>query len=99
MSVRTKPNTCLNCGKELDAVSVPKGDVPTPSDGDLAICMYCSHIHVFDGGKMRNPTDDEMVDFAGDPDLLKVMKFNKLYNAMFGGSDADIRSGRKDTRS
>jgi hypothetical protein len=100
MTRRTEQaSVCLNCGKTLDAVGLVEGGTPPPSDGDLAVCMYCSHIHVFDGGKMRSPTDAEMVEFAADPDLLKVMKFNELYNAMFGGSDVDIRAGRKDTRS
>jgi hypothetical protein len=97
--VRIQAEPCLNCGRPLSGIGVPKGGTPPPSDGDLAVCMYCSHIHVFDGGKMRNPTDAEMVEIAGDPDLLKVIKFNELYNAMFGGRDADIRAGRKDTRS
>ena len=78
MSVRVEPNACLNCGKTLTAVSVVEGDVPPPSDGDLAVCLYCSHIHIFDGGKLRSPTDAEIVEIAGDPDLLKVMKLNQL---------------------
>lgn len=84
MTVQTETGLCLNCGRKLDAVNIVESpDTPPPSDGDLAVCLYCSHIHVFDGGKLRNPTGDEIVDFAGDPDLLKVMKFNELYNAMF----------------
>ena len=97
--VRTKRGVCLNCGKKLTAVGVVEGDTPPPSDGDLAVCIYCYHIHIFDGGKMRNPTVAEIGEFRDDPELLKVMKFNELYNAMFGGRDADIRAGRKDTRS
>jgi hypothetical protein len=85
MTRRTEqPGECLNCGKTLTAIGlVDTNDTPPPSDGDIAVCMYCSHIHVFDGGKLRSPTDAEIVEFAGDPDLLKVMKFNELYNAMF----------------
>ena len=86
MSVRVEPDVCLNCDRKLDAIDVVEGGTPQPSDGDLAVCMYCSHIHVFDGGKLRSPTDVEIVEMAADPDLLKVMKFNELYNAMFGGS-------------
>jgi hypothetical protein len=86
MTRRTELDECLNCDHKLTAVGVVETtDTPPPKDGDLMVCLYCSHIHVFDSGKLRNPTDAEMVDFAGDPDLLKVMKFNELYNAMFGG--------------
>lgn len=99
--VRIQTEPCLNCGAKLSGAGIVEGEAPTPNDGDLAVCMYCSHIHVFDGGKMRNPTDDEIVDIAGDPEMLKVMKLNKLYNEMFGGSDADadIHSGRQDASS
>ena len=83
MSVRVDQGLCFNCGKKLTAISVPEGDVPLPGDGDLAICLYCSHIHVFDDGKLRNPTDAEIIDIAGDPDMLKVMKFNQRYREMF----------------
>jgi hypothetical protein len=81
--VRIQAEPCLNCGKTLSGAGIVEGKAPTPNDGDLAVCMYCSHIHVFDGGKMRHPTDAEMAEFAGDPDLLKVMKFNELYNEMY----------------
>ena len=81
--LRIQAEPCLNCGKTLSGIGVVEGGAPPPSDGDLAVCIYCSHIHVFDGGKLRSPTDAEIVDMAGDPDLLKVMKLNQLYNEMF----------------
>jgi hypothetical protein len=81
--VRIEPGACLNCGAKLSGAGIVGGDAPPPNDGDIAVCIYCSHIHVFDGGKMRNPTDAEIVDMAGDPELLKVIKLGRLYDEMF----------------
>jgi hypothetical protein len=46
----------------------------TPSDGDLTVCFDCGHIMVFAGGRLRNPTDAEMYDIAGDPRIVKLQR-------------------------
>jgi hypothetical protein len=40
-------NTCPNCTKIIDASTVIDGNSNEPSDGDITICAYCSHILKF----------------------------------------------------
>jgi hypothetical protein len=45
-----------------------------PSDGDVTVCFDCGHIMVFADGRLRNPTDTEMHDIAGDPRIIKLQQ-------------------------
>ena len=41
----------------------------------MTICLDCRHLMVFaDDMTVRNPTDDEVREIAGDPDILMHMK-------------------------
>ena len=73
-TTRTKENACLNCGHSITAgAPVERGDRP-PVPGDIAICLYCAHVHIYaDGLALREPNDDEMVEIAGDPDMVKAV--------------------------
>jgi len=39
---------CLACGMKYDAVSQCYGDEAMPEDGDVAVCIKCRHIGVYD---------------------------------------------------
>jgi len=71
---RTKLNSCLNCGKAIDAAAPVEIGARPPQPGDIAICLGCAHIHIYaDDLTLRQPRDDEMVEIAGDQDILKAM--------------------------
>jgi len=41
--------------------------------------MYCHHLMIYgDDMTLRNPTDEEMTELAGDEELLQAMKLLKL---------------------
>lgn len=75
------PSTCTNCGKVLTAVSIPGlGPVPEPSVGDVTACLDCHHVMVFgDDMVLRDLTDAESAEIAGDPDLLQVQSFLEFF--------------------
>jgi hypothetical protein len=71
---RTPLNNCMNCGKLIDSgASIDPGE-RSPQPGDIAICLDCAHIHIYtDDLTIRNPTDDEVVEIAGDPDIIRAV--------------------------
>lgn len=81
-TTRTPVNHCLNCGKKIDAAA-PTPDFPdsAPSPGDIALCLDCAHLHVFaEDLTLRAPTDDEMAEIAGDPDMIRAVKAIGAFN-------------------
>lgn len=74
-----KESPCTNCGKVNDAATALDGDIQ-PEPGDVAVCLYCHHLMVYgDGLTLRDPTSDELIDMAGDPDVLRTMRAVGLY--------------------
>jgi len=53
-----------------------------PKIGDYTICIECGHIGVFDmiDGKLttRNPTSEEIVTMAGNPQLPHMQKIRHM---------------------
>jgi hypothetical protein len=70
---RVLPSRCLNCDKLLDATTgVDHRQAPRP--GNYTICISCGHLMAFaDDLSLRNLTDAEMIDIAGDPAVLAIM--------------------------
>jgi hypothetical protein len=68
------PTPCLNCGKVLDAaMGVGHGRKPRP--GCITICIGCGHIQAYGSGmKLRELTDEEMIDVAGNETILAIQK-------------------------
>ncbi len=97
-------SACVNCGKDMDAAS-PVGGGRGPQSGDVAICLYCRHLMVYgEDLKMRNLTDEEVIEVAGDPEIVLAMKmlgeyenWKEGHNAAKTSSDnrASRRAGRK----
>jgi hypothetical protein len=76
---RVPASNCPNCGKLCDAVTRIEEDA-TPSPGDFTICLDCKHLMVFaDDLTLRNPTDAEIVEAAGDPEILATQRFVQRY--------------------
>lgn len=67
---------CLNCDKLLDGCTGirPEGKKDAgPAVGDMTVCAYCQHLHVFDERlRFRNPTFVEMAEIANDPRVLMI---------------------------
>ena len=72
-TTRMEPSPCLGCGAMHDSATSAYGDA-VPEDGSISLCFECGHIMVFDGGRLRNPNDQEMHDIAGDPDIIKAQR-------------------------
>ena len=78
---RVAESKCTNCGKRMTAASTPD-DRPTraPSPGDVAVCLYCHHLMIYDADmSLRDPTSDELAEVAGDPEILEAMEFAAEY--------------------
>lgn len=68
-----EPDHCVNCHKELDAAS-GVGHKEMPEEGSVTVCYYCGHIMGFDANKkLRELTDEEMIEVAGHPTVLAVI--------------------------
>jgi hypothetical protein len=67
---------CLNCRRLLDAaVSSHKDSEDPATPGCLSICIYCSHLMVFDHDmRLRDMTADELDGAFDDEHLLMVLK-------------------------
>ena len=69
------PTRCLNpeCRKRLDmATAVMSGGI---HPGDMSVCFYCGHLSVLgDDYRLREPTDAEIYDAAGDKRILRVQE-------------------------
>lgn len=65
---------CLDCGRELDtATSFDSKQQPKP--GDISICLHCGNVMVFaDDLSLRELTEQDAHDIAGDPNLLKLQE-------------------------
>jgi hypothetical protein len=74
MEIRTPVNACPNCGRRNDAVT-GAGHNRKPTEGDLSVCLQCGHLMIFQSDLTLRPlTDEEMVRWAGNKDLVKLQK-------------------------
>jgi hypothetical protein len=72
----TEKSPCTNCGS-LNGMASGRVQ-PTP--GSFTVCLYCHHLMVYgEGMVLRELTDDEMREIAGDPSLLNVMRIAEEY--------------------
>jgi hypothetical protein len=70
---------CTNCGKELSgAAGLGNDDMPKP--GDVCVCLDCGHVMAFaDDLTLRNLTDEEIVEFAGRPEIISFNKVRRRF--------------------
>lgn len=73
---RTPIIKCFNCHKEMDAATPhpDETDVRGPVEGDVAVCLYCSHIGIYTVEfQLRAPTEAEMDEIAALPEVQKLL--------------------------
>lgn len=76
------PSACTNCGKVMDSARVVDKDDVAPTPGDVTICFYCHHLMAFaDDMTLRDLTDAEIVEVAGDPRLVKAVALLSAFKA------------------
>jgi hypothetical protein len=74
---RHKITRCINCHHKLDAATTHplELDQRRPRGGDTTVCIECRHIMIYNNDlTVRNPTDEEIIDLAGDKDIIALMK-------------------------
>ncbi|UPK03157.1 hypothetical protein [Bradyrhizobium sp. 170] len=80
--VEVPMSSCLGCGRQVNGASgVDFRGLPRP--GNITVCLYCGHIMAFtEDLRLRELTDEEMIDVAGDPRLIAVQRARKLAKMM-----------------
>jgi hypothetical protein len=82
-TIDTPADKCSSCGYRFNATTDLTGDA-VPRPGDYSICIKCGHLMVFnDDLRLREPTDAEIVEVAGDPQMLDMQKAIALHNKLF----------------
>lgn len=90
---------CVNCGKRMGVASASPVDPDPrpPQEGDVSVCLYCSHVMIFSADRTyRAPTPEEMDEIASDPDVLNLLQaMHRLRTAMRDkGLNDEILPGR-----
>jgi hypothetical protein len=73
-SQRLDQGHCLNCGKPLTGAGALATDA-TPSEGDIMVCLYCSHVMEWTGERLAELSDETIKEIAGAPQMLETIKF------------------------
>jgi hypothetical protein len=81
--MRTALCKCLSCGHSLDSAGTPDRDQSAvPDEGCFTVCLYCSHLMVFKSDlTVRNLTDEEIIEAAGDKQLIEAMAFADAFRS------------------
>lgn len=78
-TTRIEGTACTNCGKLQDACTVVNEENSRPNPGDCSICLECGHLMVFAADlTLRNPTDAEMHEMAGDKRIIDMQRLRGL---------------------
>jgi hypothetical protein len=78
-SRRVDQGVCLNCAKPMTGVGMLGADAPEPSEGDIMVCLYCSHVMEWTGSRLAELSDETIKEMAGDPEMLEAIKFTSAY--------------------
>jgi hypothetical protein len=94
---KTPKYACLNCGVVADAASNSplETDPRAPQEGDVTVCLQCSHLMVFKAdGTVREPNDAELNDIADTPDVLRLLQaMGALRRTAFWRRGHEVLSG------
>jgi hypothetical protein len=72
-------DACLNCGKRIDAAARVRDD-ERPEPGDITVCLGCGHLMAYaDDMTLRELTGEEIVEIAGDPEIIEAQHFIAHY--------------------
>lgn len=76
---KINPLTCVNCSKVMDGSTSYEDKQISP--GNVGICLYCRHFMIVDDNmQFRNLTGEEIVEIAGQPELLKLMGLMEAFD-------------------
>jgi DNA-directed RNA polymerase subunit RPC12/RpoP len=75
---------CLNCGKDLDAVT-GLGD-SMPERGSIMVCTYCGHLMEWTGERLAELSDEAIEEMAGDKDLLAMVELRDRFRRSLKGT-------------
>jgi hypothetical protein len=95
-TTRHTKSLCLNCGETLDASStfgVGEGEI-RPGEGDVTVCSMCRHVMIYHADlSLRNPTDEEIIEIAGDPKLVSTVTLMGAYH-----QEKELETRRRENR-
>lgn len=87
---------CLNCDDWLDTSTIfdTSSEPVRPSEGDITVCLHCRHVMAYrEDLTLRNLTDEEVVEIAGDPKLVATVELLGLH-----AREKELETRRKDGR-
>jgi hypothetical protein len=83
-STRHKASPCLSCGAIMDAAT-GIGNKAKPHAGAITLCVKCGHLMAYTWDmSLRELTDEEIVDIAGDERVLAIQRARAVYIAIKG---------------
>lgn len=93
MKEHHKPSPCPGCKRSLD-FSFGPGVAPV-RPGEMCLCFYCGHLGVYaDDLSVRDPTDEEIVEVAGNRLLIEAQRVRALMFEAFSHSEAEPTNGK-----
>jgi hypothetical protein len=82
VQLATRP-VCLNCGTLLDGAACVEEGEPRehrPKADDITVCIKCGHVMAYaDEGALRELTEAEMCEIAGDERILAIQRARKAF--------------------
>jgi hypothetical protein len=89
---------CTNCGENIDAANPVNGG-RSPQPEDIALCFYCHHLMIYGKEmKLRNLTDEEVVEIAGDSEVVHAMTMLGKFKRWEEGHNAQASTDNRATR-
>ena len=84
---RVKGARCVNCRKRMDGATPTQGG-RAPEPNDVAVCAYCGHIQAYgEDMKFRELNDAEILECAGDPDILLAQEVGRRFRESVSQND------------
>lgn len=80
----TPESACADCGYVMDNASGVSTEEP-PSPGDIGLCFNCGHVMIYgENRRLREPTDEEIIEIAGDSHLVWASNAITAYKKRVG---------------
>jgi hypothetical protein len=73
-SLRIEPGVCLNCGNLITGAGSLYSE-RVPGEGDIMVCLYCSHLMEWTGVALAELSEEAIKDIAADKDVLAAVAF------------------------
>ena len=75
---------CLKCGSNLDGFTCTTGKA-LPKDGDVSVCIYCSHVAIYDDAAsltLREPTLEELAEIMNAHEVRDAIALTKIMRVL-----------------